>query len=181
MTTRDVHRHPLFWVPGEEFQRADEWSFPKSFSFGDMDILEEHNLSDISDNYFRCAEVLIERIFDNQLEDFVAQFPIIYLFRHAFEVKLKQIIDVQTGEKVANEHSLHALANKIGGLEGWALKRIQELNEIDPRSTRLRYGGVGSNAKDYLGTDVRFFRAAMCELRDYLKAFAAESRVRTAS
>lgn len=173
MTTQDIRSHPLFWVPGEELQREDEWGFPKSFSFGDMDILEEHNLSDISDNYFRCAEVLIERIFDNRLEDFVAQFPILYLFRHAFEVRLKHIIEAQTGKKVTSEHSLHVLANKTSGLEAWALKRIQELNEIDPRSDRLRYGGVGSNARDYLGTDVRFLYAAMCELRDYLKTFSA--------
>jgi HEPN domain-containing protein len=146
-----------------------------------MDILEEHNLGDISDNYFRCGEALIKQVYSNDIEDFVAQFPIIYLFRHAFEVKLKQIIEAQTGEKVERGHSLHGLMNKIKGLDDWARKRLQELNEIDPGSTRLRYGGVGTEAKDYLGTDVRFFHEAMCALRDYLTAFAAAQPRRVAS
>lgn len=146
-----------------------------------MDILEEHNLGDISDNYFRCGEVLIEQVYSNDIEDFVAQFPIIYLFRHAFEVKLKQIIEAQSGEKVEYGHSLHGLMNKITGLDAWARKRLQELNEIDPGSTRLRYGGVGTKARDYLGTDVRFFHEAMRALRDYLAAFAVVQPGRVAS
>lgn len=181
MTIRDIRHHSLFWIPGEEFQRDDEWSFPKCFSFGDMDILEEHNLGDISDNYFRCGEVLIEKVYSNDIEDFVAQFPIIYLFRHAFEVKLKQIIEAQTGARPKHGHSLHGLMNKITGLDDWARKRLQEINEIDPESTRLRYGGVGSKAKDYLGTDVRFFHEAMRELRDYLATFPASQAGRIAS
>lgn len=173
MTSLDVRKHPLFWPPGlEEFLREDEWSFPKTFSFGDMDILEEHNLDHISENYFRCAEVLVERVLNNELEDFVAQFPIIYLFRHSFEVQLKQIVAAQTGQVAAKKHSLHALAKDVKGLEDWALKRLQELDDLDPGSTRLRYGGVGRNARDYLGTDVQFFRDATGELRDYLTAFA---------
>lgn len=173
MTARDPHRHPLFWVPDNEFERFNEWSVPKCFSFGDMDILEEHNLGDISENYFRCGEVLIERVYRNDIEDFVAQFPIIYLFRHAFEVKLKQIIEAQTGEKGEPGHSIHGLMDKITGLDDWARKRLHDLHEIDPGSTRLRYGGVGTKARDYLGTDVRFFHEAMCALRDYLSAFTA--------
>ena len=127
MTDRDPRNHPLFWVPGTEFQRFDEWSLPKCFSFGDMDILEENNFGEISDNYFRCGEALIEKIFSNGIEDFVAQFPIIYLFRHAFETRLKQIIQAQTGEKAEWGHSLHELMNKITGLDDWARKRLQEL------------------------------------------------------
>ena len=181
MTMRDPRCHPLFWVPDTEFQRLNEWSLPKCFSFGDMDILEEHNLGDISENYFRCGESLIEQVYSNDIEDFVAQFPVIYLFRHAFELKLKQIIEAQTGVKVESGHSLHGLMNKITGLDAWAQKRLQELNEIDPASTRLRYGGIGSNARDYLGTDVRFFHEAMCALRDYLAAFTTAQAARVAS
>ena len=181
MTARDPRHHPLFWVPDTEFQRFNEWSLPKCFSFGDMDILEEHNLGDISDNYFRCGEALIEQVYSNDIEDFVAQFPIIYLFRHAFEVKLKQIIEAQTGEKIDRGHSLHGLMNKVTGLDGWVLKRLQELNDIDPGSTRLRYGGVGTKAQDYLGTDARFFHEAMCVLRDYLSVFTGVQQGRVAS
>jgi len=196
MTARDPRRHPLFWVPDTEFQRFNEWSLPKCFSFGDMDILEEHNLGDISDNYFRCGEALIKQLYRNDIEDFVAQFPIIYLFRHAFEVKLKQIIldealrrfgsdTSESYEKLFKDlkdtHSLHKLMNQISGLDDWVKKRLQELNAIDPDSTALRFGGVGTKAKDYIGTDVRFFHEAMCALRDYLTAFAAAQPRRVAS
>ncbi|WP_417814420.1 hypothetical protein [Thalassospira alkalitolerans] len=181
MTARDLYRHPLFWVPDAEFQRFNERSLPKCFSFGDMDILEEHNLGDIAENYFRCGEVLIERVYRNDIEDFVAQFPIIYLFRHAFEVRLKQIIESQTGEKASKEHSLHKLMNQVTGLEDWAKRRLQELGDLDPNAELLRYGGVGSNARDYLGTDVRFFHEAVCALRDYLAAFTAAQATRSAS
>ena len=181
MTAKDPRHHPLFWVPDTEFQRFNEWSLPKCFSFGDIDILEEHNLGDISNNYFRCGEALIEQVYSDDIEDFVAQFPIIYLFRHAFEVKLKQIIEAQTGEKIDRGHSLHGLMNKITGLDAWAQERLQELNDIDPGSTRLRYGGVGSKARDYLGTDVRFFHDTMRALRDYLVTFAAGQPGRIAS
>jgi len=161
-----------------------------------MDILEEHNLGDISDNYFRCGEALIKQLYRNDIEDFVAQFPIIYLFRHAFEVKLKQIIldealrrfgsdTSESYEKLFKDlkdtHSLHKLMNQISGLDDWVKKRLQELNAIDPDSTALRFGGVGTKAKDYIGTDVRFFHEAMCALRDYLTAFAAAQPRRVAS
>ncbi len=163
---------PLFWEPDNEFARAGEWDMPKVFSFGDMDILEEHDLSKISDNYFRCAELLVDSIFRNEVEDFVAQFPVLYLYRHAFEVRLKYIIRAaDPNADFAREHRLHALLNRIDGLEPWARRRLQELGEIDPKSDRLRYGGVGTKAKSYLGTDVRFFRNAVSELRDYLTAF----------
>lgn len=181
MTARDPRHHPLFWVPDTEFQRFNEWSLPKCFSFGDMDILEEHNLGGISDNYFRCGEALIKQVYSNDIEDFVAQFPIIYLFRHAFEVKLKQIIEAQTGEKAPIEHSLHKLMNQVTGLEDWAKKRLQELGNLDPNAELLRYGGVGTKARDYLGTDVRFFHEAMCALRDYLSAFTGAQQGRAAS
>jgi hypothetical protein len=181
MTRRDPYHHPLFWVPDTEFERHDEWSLPKSFCFGDMDILEERNLECIAENYFQCGDLLIQRIYQNDIQDFVAQFPILYLFRHAFEVKLKQIIEVQSGEKAPNEHSLHKLMNQVAGLEAWAKKRLQELGNVDPSSELLRYGGVGSNASDYLGTDLRFFREAMYALRDYLSVFTVAQSERVAS
>ncbi|GLK53215.1 hypothetical protein [Maricaulis virginensis] len=181
MPVRDPYHHQLFWEGDKEFQREDEWSFPKCFAFGDMDVLEEHNLGVISDNYFRCAEALIEHIYRGDIEDFVAQFPIIYLFRHAFEVKLKEIINTQTGKSVEHDHSLHGLMNKIEGLETWARKRLLELHEIDPRSTMLRYGGIGTKARNFLGTDARFFHEAMRALRDYLSAFAAAEVRRSAA
>lgn len=167
-----AHLSPLFWEPGNEFARASEWDMPKVFSFGDMDILEEHDLSKISDKYFRCAELLVDSIFRNEIEDFAAQFPVLYLYRHSFELRLKHIIRAaDPNADFAREHRLQALLNRIEGLEPWAHRRLQELGEIDPKSDRLRYGGVGTKAKSYLGTDVRFFRDAMCELRDYLTAF----------
>jgi hypothetical protein len=168
MRLKCVRKDPLFWEPENQFERVDEWSEPKVFAFGDMDMLLERNLNQIGENYFRCADALIEQIKKNELEDFVAQFPIIYLMRHAIEVVLKHIIFVQTGIQADNEHSLHKLANKVQGIEPWALKRIQELNVIDPKSEDLRYGGVGARAPKFIGTELRFFQAAMHSLFDHL-------------
>ena len=58
---------------------------------------------------------------------------------------------------------------------------MQELGNLDPNAEFLRYGGVGSNARDYLGTDVRFFHEAMRALRDYLAAFTGAQPGRVAS
>lgn len=181
MKPRDLRQHTLFWKPENEFERFDEWSEPKVFAFGDMDILEERNFAQIAENYFRCADVLIDRVLRNDLEDFVAQFPIIYLMRHAVEVMLKQIILAQTGKAAANEHSLRKLANKVAGVEKWAQRRIQEIENLDPRSVDLRYGGVGERAPAFIGTELRFFRGAMHTLFDHLRAVADASERKAAS
>ena len=181
MTARDARQHPLFWEPENEFARFNEWCEPKVFAFGDMDMLEEKNLGQIADNYFRCADLLIERVLNNDLEDFVAQFPVIYLMRHAVEVMLKRIIFAQTDNAAGNEHSLQKLANKVSGVEAWAQRRIQELNAIDPKSEDLRYGGVGERAPAFIGTELRFFRDAMCTLFDHLRAVALASEQKAAS
>lgn len=181
MTPRDVRKDPLFWEPENEFARFNEWSEPKVFAFGDMDMLDEKNLGQIASSYFRCADVLIDRVLNNDLEDFVAQFPIIYLMRHAVEVMLKRIIYAQTGKAAGNEHSLHRLANKVTGVEPWALRRIQELNAIDPKSEDLRYGGVGERAPAFIGTELLFFREAMNVLHDHLRHVAKASERKAAS
>lgn len=180
MTPRDVQKHPLFWEPEIEFERFDEWSEPKVFAFGDMDMLEEKNLGQIAENYFRCGDVLIERVLKNDLEDFVAQFPIIYLMRHAVEIMLKRIILAQTGKPAGNEHRLQKLANKVSGVEHWAQRRIQEISDLDPRSVDLRYGGVGDRAPAFIGTELRFFRDAMRALFDHLRAVAVASEQKAA-
>lgn len=181
MNARNLRSHPLFWEPNREFERLNEWDEPKVFAFGDMDILEETNLGQIAENYFRCANLLIDRVLENDIEDFVAQFPILYLVRHAVETILKQIILAQTGTAAARGHSLHVLANKVSGVEPWAQRRIQELNAIDPRSEGLRYGGVGQRATAFVGTELRFFRDAMCVLFDHLGAVADASERKAAS
>jgi hypothetical protein len=168
---KDIHKHPLFWEPQDEFQRVSEWDEPKVFAFGDMDILEENNLKLISENYFRTAHILIERVLSNDIEDFVAQFPIIYLVRHGVELALKEIILLQTGKISERDHSLHKLANATNGIVTWAENRILELHRLDPNAELLRYGGVGSRAPSFIGTDLIFFRNAMRELQQYLFDF----------
>lgn len=176
MIERDPHEHPLFWEPEEgEFERFNEWSEPKVFAFGDMDVVVEKELPRIADNYFACADLLIERVLKNDIEDFIAQFPVIYLTRHAVEIMLKQIISKQTGYPAAAEHRLTVLLEQVVGLDDWVVTRIEELSELDPRSTRLRYGGVGEKARAFIGSELHFFRRAMQELHNYLDAFAKDA------
>ena len=178
---RDLREHPLFWEPEEEFQRCNEWCEPKVFAFGDMDILEEKDLGKIADNYFKCADLLIERVLKNGIEDFVAQFPILYLLRHAVEIRLKQIVLAQTGKPAVKTHRLGALAEKTDGIAPWALERIRELDAIDPKAVCLRYGGVGERAPTFIGTEVRFFHDAMHVLRDHLRAVAGNAQAEAES
>ncbi|TVQ42432.1 MAG: hypothetical protein EA370_00260 [Wenzhouxiangella sp.] len=172
MNNRDVHHHRLFWEPDREFERLNEWVEPKAFAFGDMDILEEKNLRQIAENYFKCAELLIDRVFKNDLEDFVAQFPAIYLIRHSIELLLKHAILCQTRKAAPKSHCLSDLAKDVSGIEPWAMGRIKELDEIDPRSVELRYGGVGERAQGFIGSELHFFREAMRVLYAHLCAVA---------
>jgi len=168
MKSRNAKTDRLFWRPEDEFTRFNEWCEPKVFSFGDMDILEEKNLRKIAENYLRCGDVLLEQVLKNELQDYVAQFPIIYLFRHSVEVLLKHIIIAQNGKIITDEHNLHRLMNFAVGIDPWAQRRIQEIGAIDPSSESLRYGGVGERAPAFIGTELHFFREAMLALHRHL-------------
>lgn len=164
----DYYNRPLFEEPGLQCEREDEWSYPKGFALGGMFDLAAQDLSCYAARYFETAEAVIKLVTRNDIADYTASSPVLYLYRHAVELYLKAAILHQGKPLPKNEHSLHRLANAVDGLEEWALKRIQELNDIDPQSTILRYGSINRSV-DEVWTEVTFLCEAMRRLRDYLK------------
>jgi hypothetical protein len=140
----------LFEDVGDDWQRDDEWSFPKSVSIG-WPISGKPSpaeFRDFSDRYFRASRALCEMVANNKIEDYVASFPIIFLFRHSVELALKAVVLNQTGQSKGG-HDLSKLVKGVEGLPQWAEEWIEELHRLDEQSTGLRYPD----------TDVAFFEA----------------------
>lgn len=140
----------LFEEIDERFERDDEWSFPKLISIG-WPILEKpkpNDLRNFSIRYFEASRSLCEMVGRNKIEDYVASFPIIFLFRHSVELALKAVVLHQTGKNAAG-HDLSVLLKKVTGMPDWAANWVSELHRLDERSTGLRYPD----------TDVAFFEA----------------------
>ncbi|MDA3859386.1 MAG: HEPN domain-containing protein [Roseovarius sp.] len=131
---------PLFEATDERFERVDQWSFPKSVSIGwpvDIDPTPEL-FHEYSARYYESSRCLCTMVTQNHIEDYVASFPIIFLYRHSVELALKGIILRQTGSTIVG-HELGKLLSGVSGLPDWAEAWITELDELDARSTALRY------------------------------------------
>ncbi|MEY8802634.1 HEPN domain-containing protein [Leisingera sp. XS_AS12] len=149
----------LFEEIDERWQRDDEWSFPKSVSIGwPMDgTPKAEDFRRFSTQYFQASRAICEMVSGNKIEDYVASYPIIYLFRHSVELALKAAVLHQTGSSKSG-HDLSTLAGKVQGLPEWAANWISELHRLDERSTGLRYPD----------TEVAFFEAGSL-LPDWLE------------
>jgi HEPN domain-containing protein len=150
MSVQSIIEKRLFEEPDEHWQRDDEWSFPKSVSIG-WPIFSEptpEDFRDFSIRYFQASCSLCEIVNDNKVEDYVASFPIIFLFRHSVELALKAAVLHLTGSHKGG-HDLSKLMKEVTGLPDWAATWITELHCLDERSTGLRFPD----------TDVGFFEA----------------------
>lgn len=164
---KDLITRPLFEEPDAQCERDDELSYPKGVFIGGLSSLaEKDSFWKYAFDYFLAAEAVVDLVIKNDIPDYIGQNPILYLYRHAIELYLKAIIQDQGNTPPDNEHSLHVLANQISDLDPWALKRIQEINTIDPKSTLLRYGGEESPEEKW--AELHFLRDAMRALRDHL-------------
>ena len=103
----------LFEEIDERWQREDEWSFPKSVSIGwPLDgELKAEDFRRFSIQYFKASQSVCEMVHGNKIEDFVASYPIIYLFRHSVELALKAAVLHQTGSSEGG-HDLSTLVGK---------------------------------------------------------------------
>ncbi|MFD1912574.1 HEPN domain-containing protein [Halodurantibacterium flavum] len=149
----------LFEDIDERWQRADQWSFPKSISIGwPIDgTPKAEDFRRFSIQYYQASRSICEIVSGNKIEDYVASYPVIYLFRHSVELALKAVVVHQTGSRKAG-HDLATLAGMVKGLPEWAESWIAELHRLDERSTGLRYPD----------TDVAFFEAGSL-LPDWLE------------
>lgn len=111
-------------------------------------------LNEIAISYLNAANELVNRTSKESEFAYEYAYPIIFLYRHAIELKLKSI---KNGYK--ENHSLHQLRDNLIdmvedrmplNLQNSLKERINEFIIIDERGTRFRYG---SEPKDELIVD----------------------------
>lgn len=161
----DPLRHaPLFAEMDDRAARFDEWSYPKGILRDGMVALDE-NKRGLTDQYFEAAEAVVKLVNDNQVADYTVSSPILYLYRHSFELYLKSLIEANGG-KPGREHDLSKLLAMVPCLPEWSQNRILELHAVDPRSTHLRYGDENGQFPGPEGwADLNFLRDAMRALQ----------------
>lgn len=160
----DLQNAPLFAEMDDRAARFDEWSYPKGILRDGMVALGE-NMRGLADQYFDAAEAVVKLVNDNQVADYTVSSPILYLYRHSFELYLKVLIEAD-GRNPDREHDLAKLLALAPHLPDWARKRILELHAVDPRSTHLRYGDEKGQFTGPEGwAELNFLRDAMCALR----------------
>ena len=134
----------LFEEPDPSIERQCEWDEPKGFMFGGMSMLTEASLSQVAEQYFNAAKALLLIIRNNEVADYELQNPVFYLFRQTMELLIKAVLLAEGKSILENKKYLHTLQILLGRLDNVPVdfqSLIQQLNEIDPKSTLLRYGG----------------------------------------
>ncbi|PNF99109.1 hypothetical protein CXK98_19560 [Stutzerimonas kunmingensis] len=103
---------------------------------------------ELSRQYFDAANLLLDAIKKQRIEDYALTNPALFLFRHALELVLKAILERRPGGAPAG-HDLAVLLEYLQGfakdrfnqdVPEWIVRRIEELAAIDPGSTAFRYG-----------------------------------------
>lgn len=153
-TVTDASYKPLFAEPTEDCEREDPFSGPMGFMFGGMFVPTRLELSR---QYFDAANLLLEAIKKQRIEDYALTNPALFLFRHALELMLKAILE-RRAEGAPGGHDLAVLLKDVQSfaleqykqdVPVWIVSRIKEFAAIDPGSTAFRYaqdryGGKGS-------------------------------------
>ncbi len=138
---------PLFEEPDESLERPDGWSEPKGFLVGGMALPTR---SELAQQYYDAGSVLVEAIHCHRWEDYRLVNPVLFLYRHALELLLKDILDDH-----GKEHDLGRLTERLEllvserygqCLPSWITQRLTELAAIDPSSTAFRYAETYNKA-----------------------------------
>lgn len=141
----DASSKPLFAEPTEGCEREDPFSGPMGFMFGGMFVPTRLELSR---QYFDAANLLLEAIKKQRIEDYALTNPALFLYRHALELVLKAILERRPNGAPAG-HDLAALLEQLQvfakdhfkqDVPDWIVSRIKEFAAIDPGSTAFRYG-----------------------------------------
>jgi HEPN domain-containing protein len=147
--------------------RESEWDYPKGFMFGGMS--GDGNLQDYARQYMTAADLIIDAIYRNDIEDFNVSNPVLYLYRHATELYLKNILHNRNLE-IENEHSLHRLINKIDDLPERIKKIVIEVHNLDNKSKAFRYQNERpKNFPDEDFCDAGNLKRQMTLLRSYFE------------
>ena len=101
---------------------------------------------ELGQQYYEAANLLVEAIKKDELEDYRLANPVLYLYRHWLELALKGLIGT-----AAHEHDLGQLAAMFESsvqqstgrpVPRWIVGRLKEVAAIDPNSTAFRYAEV---------------------------------------
>ncbi len=174
--THEAQSRPLFEEPSDASYREDPWTGPQGFMIGGMSLPTK---SELADQYFDAAYLLLKSIADLQWEDYKLVNPALYLFRHAVELQAKVLV-----RKAETTHSLTQLADRLAAqssngasrIPDWVIARLKEIARIDPGSTAFRYAENFDKAtKAYVRVDgevyvsVPHVRRAMLALFSFLR------------
>ena len=138
--SEEAMTRPLFEEPADDIGRPDEWSEPLGFLF---DPMFDQSKSEISQQFFFAANLLVDVIRRLDCEDYKLPYPVLFLYRHSIELILKSALG---GD--ADGHKLDVLADLFvcrckdqHGVDvpSWITDRLKEMAEIDPNSTAFRY------------------------------------------
>lgn len=141
----DIPYQPLFTEPTEDCQREDPFSGPMGFMFGGVFVPSRLELSR---QYFDAANLLLDAIKKQRIEDYALTNPALFLFRHALELVVKAILESRPGSALAG-HDLTVLLDHLQRfvkehfnqeVPSWIVSRVKEFAAIDPGSTAFRYG-----------------------------------------
>jgi len=128
----------LFRDVSEEDARADPYDGPHGF------LLGVFSLEEIADQYFRAANLLVDSIKNKSSVDYELAYPVLYLYRHAIEIRLKSLMG-----STSTHHRLDTLSGDLvkfartrfqQEVPTWVTKLLRELAGIDPTSQAFRYG-----------------------------------------
>jgi HEPN domain-containing protein len=138
--TEDAMTRPLFQEPSPEIEREDPWTGPKGFMFGGM---SQATVASLAEEYFEAANLIIDCIKRNELEDYKLANAALFLYRHSVELILKAALI-----EYDRTHDLNRLAGSLADkvrsdykqeVPEWIMLRLKELAAIDPGSVAFRY------------------------------------------
>jgi hypothetical protein len=162
---REAMLRPLFEEP-VDIERESAWDGPKGFLIGGM---MRGTIQETAHQYINAANVIINAIKHDEIEDFRLAHPALFLYRHAVELMLKAVVPnagkVHHLDKLADRFKDFVKAGFGEDVPGWLMDRLRELAQIDPNSTAFRYAHEGISG-DELHVDLAHLQRTMAILQD---------------
>jgi HEPN domain-containing protein len=113
---------------------------PESLSaFAGIRSMVRGTIQETAHQYINAANVIINAIKHDEIEDFRLAHPALFLYRHAVELMLKAVVPnagkVHHLDKLADRFKDFVKAEFGEDLPRWLMDRLRELAQIDPNST----------------------------------------------
>jgi HEPN domain-containing protein len=124
---REAMLRPLFEEP-LDIERESAWDGPKGFLIGGM---MRGTIQETAHQYINAANVIINAIKHDEIEDFRLAHPALFLYRHAVELMLKAVLPnagkVHRLDKLADRFKDFVKAEFGEDVPGWLMDRLREL------------------------------------------------------